>query len=151
MSGQGSFRLPPALAAHEYVTYAVASPVETHTRPASCVEVDCTAYGFGWRTTLDVSTELGARQAQYIRLHSGRKFTTSAGESENLVVFTFPAFQQCFAEHRVTLDRPAFFVRRDGDWRGNPRGTQPLRMSADNWVDDFATHQARLRTTIERG
>lgn len=142
MSGGGwePFRLEPRLPVQAYKTYQVARPAGTHDRRATCTEVDCAARLRGWLTEVDVSTPLGGRQANYIRLQSGRRFThTQAGD---LVSFTFPAGQDCFAEHRVGLDRPALFIVKGGDWR---QQTAPsVRMRAEDWVDDFATHQQQI-------
>jgi len=130
-------------------TYQILQPVETHMRVATCLEVDCDAFRNGWSTAVDVATDLGRQQAQYIRLHSGRAFT--AVVRETLVTFTFPAGQRCFSKHHVPIERPALYVVRDGDWRGNPRRTEPRQVKADDWVDDFAEHQDRLKTAIEQG
>ena len=130
-------------------TYQILQPVQTHMRVASCVEVECSAYRAGWSTTVDVATALGRQQAQYIRMHSGRAFEVVARET--MVTFTFPAGQRCFAKHHVPLDRPALYVVRDGDYRGNPRGTTPQRVKADDWVDSFAEHQDRLKTAFDQG
>jgi len=137
-------------------TYQVVSPIETHTRPASCAEADCGAYIHGWKTTVDESTELGQGQAHYIRKESGRAFTEQV--EPGLTVFTFDAGQRCFAagEHRVPLDRPEFYIVREGDhdgkrWR-NPRGTDPYRhANGADWVDDFANHQQRIADRIAEG
>lgn len=145
------FRITPNLPAGEYKTYAIASPVSTHTRPATCAEVECAAHVNGWQSTVDESTELGRRQAHYVRHDAGRGYREHRAET-GLTVFTFPAGQTCFAEHRVPLDRSALYLVRDGDWRGNPRRTPPrVHARASDWVDDFATHQDRLSRLIERG
>lgn len=144
-------RIQPNGRPDEYKTYAVASPIETHTRDASCSEVDCEAYAQGWRSTIDVSTRLGAAQAKYIVEQSGRSYTLSE-PIPNLLIFEFAAGQECFAQHRVTLDRPSLFIVQGGDWRGNPLNTpRTLHSGPDPWVDDFATHQEKLKAIIERG
>ncbi len=136
----------------DYKTYAIASPIETHTREASCEEAECAAWQHGWVTRVDTSTELGRNQAEYIesRRH-GRSFQvlpTEPGTRE----YRFASGQRCFAApHRVALERPAFFIVREGDFRGNPRGLPPVARSVDDWVDDFATHQDKLRDQIEKG
>lgn len=141
------FRLPPKLPVQAYQTYQIWSPVQTHTRRATCAEVECPASLKGWTTVIDVATPLGARQANYIRLASGRHFT--ATEAGTLVTFTFPAGQRCFAEHRVRLDRPELFLRRGGDWRAQT--SEPVHLRAIDWIDDFANHQIGLAERIKRG
>ncbi len=142
-------RAEPQLPAAAMKTYSISSPKATHHRRATCAEVDCQAQLRGWATEVDVSTELGARQANYIRMKSGRAFI--ATEAGTIVRFTFPAGQTCFAEHLVPLGRPEFYLVRDGDWRGNPRGTSAQRHNADTWVDDFANHQQKLADRLQEG
>lgn len=140
-------RIQPLGPAQAYKTYQVLAPLSTHFRSASCAEVDCPAHLNGWSTTVDMTTELGQQQADYIRRHSGRHFTGDI--VGNLVTFTFAAGQECFREHHLPLDRPAIFLVKDGDWRmsQNPR----QHTNADDWVDDFANHQDALKTRLERG
>jgi hypothetical protein len=50
------------------------------------------------------------------------------------------------------LDRAPLYVVRDGDHRGNPRGTRDrLHQNPGNWVDDFATHQQAIADEIKKG
>lgn len=142
-------RIEPVGPAAAYKTYSIASPLATHFRPATCQEVDCANYAKGWLTRLDTADPKQAGLANDIRMKLGRKFM--AVERGTVVEFTFPPGQQCFAQHRVPLDRPEFFVVRDGDWRGNPRGTAPVQRNAADWQDDFANHQDRLKTALEAG
>lgn len=143
------FRLEPKLSPQFMQTYQILRPKTSHFRPATCADVECPAYSHGWRTSVDESTELGMKQAHYIRSQSGRGYREHRDES-GLTVFTFDAGQECFTEHTQALDRPALFIRRKGDWRGYQ--SQPyVHSSPDNWVDDFATHQAELAQTLERG
>ena len=100
---------------------------------------------------IDTSTELGARQANYIRLHSGRHHTAApAPGAPDLVTFTFPAGQRCFQEHRVLLERDPRCYVRGGDWRGQT-STPRVHARPVDWVDDFAEHQDKLKSEIERG
>lgn len=147
---QQPFRLSPALPVGSYKTYAVRMPKSTHTRRATCAEVECQHHLRGWRTSVDTDTPLGAKQANYIRLQSGRSFTVEPFLL-GTVIFHFPAGQQCFTEHRVGIDRPAFYTLRDGDWRGNPTGRRLNFSSGRDWVDDFGEHQLRIKEQRERG
>jgi hypothetical protein len=142
------FRVPPRMDPTAYKTYRIQAPKATHYRKATCREVDCPNFASGWLTTVDVSTELGARQANYIRLHSGRSFTYV--EVGTLVSFTFPAGQACFQEHTRPLDRPEIYTVTPGDYRAATGETRRHR-NADDWVDDFAEHQNRLHTEHEKG
>lgn len=142
-------RIPPAGSARDYVTYAIASPFETHYRPATCEEVDCEAHASGWVTRLDLTTDLGQQQGRYIQDQSNRRY--KAVKTGEIVEITFFPGQQCFAQHRVALDRPAVFLLRGGDHRGNPTGERPVMLDPDQWVDDFANHQLKLVDQIEKG
>lgn len=144
------FRADPKMPVTAYKTYAVQMPRGSHTRPATCAEVDCEHHLKGWKSTIDVTTDLGATQAKYIRLHSGRSFTTTWA-SESLIVFHFPPGQRCFGEHVTWNGRPALFVARDGDWRGNPTGRRLLHANGQDWIDDFGEHQQRLADAQDRG
>lgn len=141
------FRIDPKMPVQSYQTYQVVRPRATHSRPASCGEVDCKAYLNGWKTVIDVSTSIGRERANYIRLKSGRRFL--AAQIGAAVTFTFPAGQKCFAEHRIEIDRPTIFLKRGGDWRATT--FEPVILDERDWVDDFANHQAKLAETIERG
>ncbi len=150
LQGRTLQREQPLLAPAQYKTYAIASPTDTHTKPAKCWQVDCGNYANGWRTILDVSDPKHAATANWIRLQSGKRFTVA--QTGTLVTFTFPAGQTCFIPHRVSLQRPEFFFVLGGDWRGNPLNI-PVRQHkiGSDWVDDFATHQDKIATLVERG
>lgn len=145
-------RIQPQMNPMAYKTFAISQPLATHFRPATCAEVECGPHVNGWSTTVDESTELGRRQAGYVRGRSGRRFTqerTPAG----LTVFTFEAGQPCFAadKHQVPLERPVNHYTWQGDWRVNPSRHDVTAMRGDDWVDAFVNHQDRLKTTLERG
>lgn len=144
------FRVQPALEVGAYRTFRMARPTRTHTRVATCLEVGCEAQEHGWVTNVDENTLLGQRQAHYVRSLSGRSYreTRMAG----LTSFTFPPGQQCFAEHRVSLERPEIFTVRPGDWRVQPaRHEIYTHANADNWVDEFANNQIALAELVNRG
>lgn len=144
------YRLPPKLPPQAMKTYQIARPLPTHWRVATCAEVDCGAWQHGWKTVLDVAKKIGQTRANYIRLHSGRAFTVE--QVGTLVTFTFSAGQRCFTQHLVPVGREPLFAVREGDWRGNPRGTEPVRFtSARQFVDDFGEHQERLADRLKKG
>jgi hypothetical protein len=142
-------RIPPLMPASAYKTFEVSQPLQTHFRPATCQEVDCDAYARGWQTTVDTATPLGVKQANYIRLVSGRHFTFT--ETGTLVAFVFAPGQKCFAQHRVSLEREQFFIARGGDHRGNPRQEGRVHANPADWVDDFSTQLDVIKTAIEAG
>jgi hypothetical protein len=136
-------RPDPVLSPASYKTYAIIQPEETHFRSATCEEVQCGAYERGWKTRVDETTELGQMQAAFIRVRARRRFHEEHNV-EGMTDFVFPPGQECFAEHKISLERPPLFLVRGGDWRANPRGERRLHTRADLWVEDFAEHQDRL-------
>jgi hypothetical protein len=150
-------RAQPAGPARAYQTYAISAPKATHTKAARCADVGCSMLANGFRIPADEATDLGARQAAYLRaecLPAGlpasaavrglRRYVET--HEAGLTVFTFPPGTECFAEHRVSLQRPELYIVRAGDWRGNPTGQVRRHTRPDLWVEDFATHQDRIAT-----
>lgn len=144
------YRLEPALPAHAMKTYHIARPVPTHFKMVGCKEAGCRAYQRGWQTTVDTSTTIGQKRANYIRLRSGRSFSFT--QTGTLVVFTFSPGQKCFAEHQVPVGREPIFAVKEGDWRGNPRGSTPtIFKGSRQFIDDFGEHQTKLADRLKRG
>jgi len=146
-----SFRLQPQLPAGSMKTYQVLAPKATHFRRATCAEVDCANYLNGWKTPIDESTDLGKKQAHYIRNSQGRHFTEDRNIAPGITMFIFEAGQTCFSEHQVRLDKPEIYLVKGGDWRGNPTGMKREHVNAGDWVDDFANHQDQLATRLNQG
>ncbi len=142
-------RITPALEVGLVKTYQLTAPVSTHTRPATCLEVDCETQRHGFMIPVDESTELGQRQAHYIRHQAGRQFIEEPDWEPGLTAFTFAAGTACFVEHRVSLDRDPFYIVKGGDWRGNPLRERRVHQRAADWVDDFATHQDKIIKQME--
>jgi hypothetical protein len=143
-------RIKPVLPAEHMKTYQVRSPVSTHFRPATCAEVECASYLFGWQTVVPADSAA----AGYIR-HDRSRSHAEEREPGGMARFVFGAGQQGFPpahDHAVRTDRPEVYLVRDGDFRGNPRGTQVRRhVRPDDWIEDFAEHQDKLATRLERG
>lgn len=139
--------LPPGM----MQTYQIAAPVSTHWRRATCAEVNCQAAERGWQMVLDLTTELGQKQARYIKHQSGRRYEI-ADQRDGLVTLIFRGGQECFAEHKVRTDRPEIYRVRPGDRRGNTTG-QPARVHTkpEHWIEDFQENSARLNQLAERG
>lgn len=141
-------RITPHLPAAAYKTYAVSAPLATHFRPGTCEEVDCQPHQFGWATTVP----RGSQDEAVIR-SAGRSFSEER-IGDGFIKFTFPPGQPCFraSTHQVPLERPWIYLVRDGDWRGNPRGTQAyVHKRGGDWVDDFANHQQKLADRLNQG
>lgn len=146
MIGQQPFRIQPNMPVGDYVTYSVSASRDTAVVTA-CKDAGCLAWAHGWETVVDESTALGVNQAGYIRTLSRRTFTEGRTEA-GLTVFRFEPYQRCFAEHRT---RPDVFVKRDGDWRGNPTGRRRRHANARDWVEDFQENLGAIKTIQERG
>lgn len=147
------FRVPNSTPASMYKTYQILAPKETHFRQATCDEVGCEQYQKGWKTTIDTTSDLGQKQLYYITKQSGKSYKATQLPG-GLVEFEFAAGQPCFAaaKHQVKLDRPEIFIVRDGDHRGNPRGTTPRKhQRASDWVEDFAEHQQKIADDRQKG
>lgn len=139
------------LTADKYQTFQVKAPVSTHTVPATCEEVECDQYARGWRMKVDLGTELGQKQAYYIKHHSGRAYTV-VDQQDGLVTLDFRPNQPCFQEHRRPNDRPPIFSVKGGDERGNPLKL-PTRVhkKPETWVEEFAENQDRIASAIKKG
>jgi hypothetical protein len=144
-------RITPKGEPQNYRTFQVTAPIATHTRIASCEEVECPQYARGWKMTIDLNTDLGQKQAHYIKNLAGRSYKKTSAVG-GLVELEFAANQPCFGEHRVRLDRPEIYRVKGGDFRGNPLRT-PTRVhkKAEFWVEEFQINQDRLKTAEERG
>lgn len=131
-----------------YKTYAMRSPIQTHFRRATCAEVDCDAFINGW--SYRVETLLP--EDLYVAKHSGKRYRElHIGPNENYIVFE--AGQACFGapQHVISLHRPEFyFVGRGHHSVFSTRNAVP-RKDAAEWLDDFANHQDKLNTMIQRG
>jgi hypothetical protein len=133
-------------------TYALRRPAgPAFWRPATCAQVDCEPHLRGWTTTVDERTELGQRQAWYIRSASARRFSEYRGDT-GLTVFTFDAGQSCFAadRHQVAVEREPLYVVRRGDYRRD-LGTTRTHTRGEHWTEDFAENQDKIQTARERG
>lgn len=142
-------RIQPQMPAAAYKTYSIAAPLSTHYRPATCQEVDCPRYLNGWR----VHVEQVGPELTHTAKNSGRRYQ-ELRVAEGQTYLVFEAGQPCFqaSEHRMRIDRPELYIVRDGDWRGNPRGTQARQHARpEHWVEDFAEHQQGLADTAQKG
>lgn len=149
--GQEPFRITPNMRPQDYMTYRILSPRQTHFGPATCEDVECDAYAKGWSSLIDEATELGQKQAHYIRNHSGRGFTESRTPA-GLTEFIFRPGQSCFRQHVYRNELPAIYRVEGGDFRGNPLGVPSVtHTKPEFWVEDFQEHQDKVKTTLERG
>lgn len=158
----------PAHPVQAFKSYVLASPVDTHFRPATCQEVECAGYTKGWVSAFDGTDPEDVPKINWVRDFCDRQFTEHRGvrvpkldggtavaldDAGPLTVFVFPPGQMCFeaADHRMTLEREPLYVVRDGDWRGNPTGRVREHANGDDFVDDFGEHQDKLADQAARG
>jgi hypothetical protein len=146
-------RITPRLDAQHYQTFQIKAPISTHfvERPCDGTGVNCQAAEHGWKMTLDLKTELGQRQARYIKYDSGRRYEI-AEQKDGMVTLVFPGGQPCFATHRVRIDRPEIYAVRGGDFRGNPTGAVTrVHKKPEFWVEEFALNQQKLSDIQKKG
>lgn len=114
--------------------------------PKFCPERHCGHWAHGWVTALDVSTELGQKQARYIIDQSGRHW--KAQQDGSKVQFFFLPGQQCFTDHRIPLEREPLFTFKHSHLVTAERATV---INGREWLDRFGQNQLNLKETIERG
>jgi hypothetical protein len=144
-------RIPLVGRPQDYETYGMALPLKTHWVPASCEEVNCEPFLYGFVTTIDVSTPLG--QKQYDFLIKDRKRTYSLQRpSMHIFKFIYPPGTICmaYADHKLPKDRPGTFYKRRGDYRLVGQRPQIFKRPED-WVDEFGNHQLKLAALIQKG
>jgi hypothetical protein len=135
-----------------YNTYSMRSPLKTHWRSANCEEYECDEFLNGFVVTVDLTTELGQRQAYYLRNDRSRRCHEQRVSME-LIKFVYGPGNRCFRsdEHRVPIGKPAKLLVVGGDWRGNPNQYHRLHTRLEYWVEDFALNQQRLAEIQRRG
>jgi len=136
------------------MTFKASAPVSSHWTRVPCGEGNCSDYRNGFFIDVDISTELGAAQHNYLANKDKKRKGTMQKISATVYRFTYPPGSQPFAgnnhEHYAPIDRPAYYLVHDGDWRGNPTGNKRF-LDVDDWVDMFANHQDRLATEKQKG
>ena len=141
-------RIPPLMPTGNYKTFALRQPLATHFRKATCQEIECEAYMNGW----NFRREGMDPRLYYVATHSHRSWrevVLAPGES----YLVFEPGQPCFDadNHRIAIDRPAFFFAGRGDFRSFTTRQARQHANADDWVDEFATQLDQINTQIERG
>lgn len=136
--------LPPQY----YKNFAIRSPIQTHTRPATCVEIGCLAYHNGWQYRIETLLP----EDLHVAIHSGKRCRiVDVKEGESYLVFE-PG-QPCFdaPNHRVTLDRPEIFLVGRGHYSQFQAKTARRHANGENFMDDMINHLDVIVTEIKRG
>lgn len=142
-------RIAPMMGPMSYKTYTI----RPRYRKATCIEVECPHFRDGWTFSVEMLEQ--DKQLNYIARHSGKRYTEKVHEGKSYLVYA-PG-QPCFdaGNHKLPIDETPFLFVGRGDWRtfdrrGLPRDARQHTRPED-WVDDFANHQDKLRTAFERG
>lgn len=147
-------RPTPTLGVSKMVTYAVKSPVSTHTRPATCAEIECVVWCAGFTLTLPVGSDKIEHVKQLMRgeLDGIQRLDAKVQRDGNLVHIRFAKGTPCLSatRHRVSLNRPELYVVRGGDWRGNT-GVLRKHTKPEHWVEDFEENLAGTRRVLNGG
>jgi hypothetical protein len=138
----------PLMPTGNYKTYAIRSPLATHTRAATCEEYGCEAYANGWQIRVENMTE----EDKHAVRTSGKRYR-EVRLTEGETYFVFESGQPCFAarQHRVSLDRPEWYFVGRGDRRSFSTRQARRHSRPEDWVDDMQTNFDTIRTEIEKG
>lgn len=147
-------RITPAVGPEHYRSYTISMPLSSHWRLATCEEVDCLQYLQGFVQLVDVSTDLGLRQYEYLAKKD--KDRSPIIHRVNMYDFRFvyrpgtPCMRR--GDHRLPIGREPLYLVQGGDWRGNPLQI-PVRRhkKVDFWVEDFALNQIRISEVQKKG
>lgn len=141
-------RLAPEGPMQAYKTYGAAMPIDSHWVSVTCEEFECEFFLNGWSINV---APLSEQDRAAINAFGYRYRVLEVTAEETL--WLFEPGQPCFksSTHRVQVRPPTFYTRA-GDWRGDPTGQRPyVHDSAENWVDDMATHLDRIRAAQQKG
>ncbi len=120
--------------------YRIVMPHDRFVRTA-CEDSGCDAWRYGWDTLADETTDLGRRQAAYIRTQSGRAFREMKAP-DGLTVFRFEPGQRCFADHQSRAGRLLV-----------THGHRLVRehSSLAGLAEDYTEHTGRLADQAQKG
>lgn len=137
----------PELPASAFQTFTIKRPrTPDFWRTATCDEIECEAWRDGWETRIDLSTELGQRQAAYIVKRSGRSF--SQEREGDMIIFVFTPGQRCFREHKVAIERDPIWIARPDNAR--PDRIRKHTRGAD-WVENMQEEFGKVAEDRKRG
>jgi hypothetical protein len=126
-----------------YKTFGIRAPSATHFRKATCEEVGCADFQYGWKLRWDVLGE----QDRHLITHCGRKYVI---DQEWII---FEAGQPCFRFdlHKTRIDRPELFLVKGTHMSLPSGGNVRQHKNAEDWTDDFKNTTQATVDQIERG
>lgn len=107
-------------------------------RRATCEEVDCWAWLGGFAIKVDEATDLGGRQAAYLREDRTRPRPAETREGA-LTVFAYPPGTRCTASDTHVIERTQLYIARG------------IATTAELWTEEFGENQQRLSELQARG
>jgi hypothetical protein len=136
-------------------TFELAQPFGTHYRVATCAEVECRGYREDMTVTFDLTVPQQVTDANWLRNHSGLRFTYFMLDGERKVKFVIPAGQTCLESrvrpHRVPLERDPLMIVRGGDWRGNPTGMRTVHSRPNLFLENWEEDLDKINSEREKG
>lgn len=139
-------RIP--LPARNFQTFGAVRPLATHWRKATCAEADCEPYRDGWWTIVPADSPQLKIVFEAINGADGfrRNGVEKPSEDPGMRSFWFEPGTPCFkaSEHKVPLERPEVFYRRDGDLVRNAGGLYRFDRH-DQWQEEWNDRTDRLR------
>ncbi len=132
-------------------TYRISRPAATHTRPATCAEVECPDFVKGYTVHLPRGDDRIAllREAAAGRvdgLKRSMRDVTSIDSADQVFLMGGPCLKA--TQHRAPVDRPEIYVVRGGDWRTN-LGLIRKHSRPEHWVEDMQETFDAVRRRVE--
>ena len=115
--------------------WTITRPRGSHSRIASCADVDCQEYRLGGKTVLNMSDPVHRGHAEFIRTLKMNCQERRVGDT--MVEFIFAPGQECFTgrsnKHRVELERESV-MKKDGQL-----------LNPYQWVDEMNDTLYRIK------
>ncbi len=144
-------RLQPRTPVQAMQTYRISRPAATHTRPATCEEVECPDFVGGYTVRLPRGDDRIAllREAAAGRVDGLKRSITYEyrERAEQVFVVSGPCLKA--TTQRAPIDRPEIYRVRGGDWRAN-LGLIRKHSRPEHWVEDMQENLDAVRRRIER-
>ncbi len=128
----------------------MAQPRATHFRMATCEEVGCKHFLFGWTTLLGV-TETDMLDLMKITIKEQHYRVIEERVGEGMIAFHFPAGQPCFAAHKhiAQTGRPPTLLKMNKD--GMAHEQEADRFCGEHNEELYAAHQEYKQGDIKGG